>query len=54
MKMKDFDLGQHVPECIPVPLLNGLICSFVTGLYFYKLSAVLIRKHIYNDVITCQ
>jgi len=54
MKMKDSDLGQHVPDCIPVPLLNGLMCSFVTGLYFYKLSAVLISKHIYNDVITCQ
>ena len=54
IKMKNSDLGQHVPDCIPVPLLNGLMCSFVTGLYFYKLSAVLISKNIYNDVITCQ
>jgi hypothetical protein len=54
MKMKNPNLGQHLPDGIPVPLLNGLMCSFVTGLYFYKLSAVLISKNIYNDVITCQ
>lgn len=54
MKMKNSDLSQHAHDCIPVPLLNGLMCSFVTGLYFSKLSAVLISKHIYNDVFTCQ
>lgn len=53
MKMKSPDLDQHIPNGIPVLFLNGLMCSLVTGLYFYKLSAVLISRHIYNDVITC-
>jgi hypothetical protein len=52
-KMKNPDLGQQVPNCICAALLNELMCSFVTGLYFYKLNAVLISKHFCNDVSTC-
>jgi hypothetical protein len=53
-KVKNPDLGQQVPNCNHAAVLNKLMCSFVTGLYFYKLNAVLISKHVYNDVSTCQ
>jgi hypothetical protein len=53
MKMKNPDLASTYLIAF-LYLLNGVMCSFVTGPYSYKLSTVLISKHIYNYVSTFQ